>query len=403
MAFSDELEQWKVRIASETAQRKGKEEPAAPARRRRLPWLILLSIIVVAIAVAIAVYVSHARAKPSQWSLERDTFQVMDPQGTVLWSLQLPAVEPDLYERPMRRLGDAWLSENARIDDFDGNGSPELILIVRQPGISDELRCYDAAGEPRWTFQFGRDRHVGSRFFENVYLGRLFIGPLLGRDGRRYVLAYGEQGGFYPAQLVLLDASDGTVCSEYWHPGYMSRYSFLLEDLDGDGFRELMAGGFNNPEQGPGYAALVVLGIPFKKPQPEIRNIFGDPAGQEEAYLLFSRPDIWNVKEETPFLNELFPADGTHFRATIFAASGDSHYRLLLDRQLNVVEARAGDQLARIHQDLYLQGLLDHKLNESEVESWKRVLHFRSAPNGNGPEVRLLWEKGDSTSNATQN
>jgi len=158
-----------------------------------------------------------------------------------------------------------------------------------------------------------------------------------------------------------------------------------------------MAGGFNNPEQGPGYAALLVLGIPFKDPQAGIRNIFGDPAGQEEAYLLFSRPDVWTLQEETPYLSELFPVNGSQFRATIFAASGSSHYRLLLDRKLNIIDVKAGDQLTRIHQELHLQGLLDHELEGTEIRSWEQLLRFRSAPDGNSRNVREMWQRPERT------
>ena len=123
-------------------------------------------------------------------------------------------------------------------------------------------------------------------------------------------------------QLVLLDPVSGRVRSEYWHPGYLSGLSFLLEDLDGDGSKEVMAGGFNNPEQGPGHAALLVLGIPFKDPQAGIRNIFGDPAGQEETYLLSSRPDVWTLQEETCASDQLPTATAGTFGKCGSARSG---------------------------------------------------------------------------------
>jgi len=87
-AFSDELEEWKLRVANETAERKTSQKDEPGKSGHLLPWLIALAVAAVLIATAIAVFVTGHSGPPALWSLERETFQVKDSDGSILWSFR---------------------------------------------------------------------------------------------------------------------------------------------------------------------------------------------------------------------------------------------------------------------------------------------------------------------------
>jgi hypothetical protein len=58
-----------------------------------------------------------------------------------------------------------------------------------------------------------------------------------------------------------------------------------------------------------------------------------------------------------------------------------------LDSALRVTEARFSDNLAAVHERMRVAGLLDHRLTEAEMASWRSAVPFGAAPDGNSPEV----------------
>ena len=62
-----------------------------------------------------------------------------------------------------------------------------------------------------------------------------------------------------------------------------------------------------------------------------------------------------------------------------------------LDSDLRVVDLRLADASPEYHRTLERQGVLDHPLTKAEIDSWRVVQYFPTAPDGNSPEVNALW------------
>ena len=62
-----------------------------------------------------------------------------------------------------------------------------------------------------------------------------------------------------------------------------------------------------------------------------------------------------------------------------------------LDSHLNVVDYRASDNLAPLHDKLFRQHLLDHPWTTTEKAALGKVIRFAAAPDGNHPGLRRFW------------
>jgi hypothetical protein len=71
-----------------------------------------------------------------------------------------------------------------------------------------------------------------------------------------------------------------------------------------------------------------------------------------------------------------------------------------LDFGFNVLETRLADNLAALHERLYRQGLLDHRLGVAEADSLTKPVRFPAAPDGNSPRLEGLWKYPQPTTAA---
>ncbi len=59
-----------------------------------------------------------------------------------------------------------------------------------------------------------------------------------------------------------------------------------------------------------------------------------------------------------------------------------------LDSSLRLVDLQRADNLVTVHDQLYRNGLLDHRFSSEDLERWKHLLAFPTAPDANSAEVR---------------
>jgi hypothetical protein len=132
--------------------------------------------------------------------------------------------------------------------------------------------------------------------------------------------------------------------------------------------------------------------VPVTPEEARFREFTG---GGEYKYLLFPRTDVSLKLETLPTIGES-SSPGSN-RIVVQSNSGKEYGCFLsytLDFSFNVVgKPEVSDILRQQHAELGREGLLDHDLNAKEIEQWRKILPFATAPNGNSPEVkRLLME-----------
>jgi len=226
------------------------------------------------------------------------------------------------------------------------------------------------------------------RKFDLAYSCSWVLGPF--KDGGRSYLLTSAGNTYFPHQLALIDVATGRVAREYWHPGVLN--SVLVHDIDSDGRPEVLAAGVNNPDEGTGHPVLVVLDIPFRPARSDTPDQFGNPGVQETAYLLLPKIDVVDTIGQFTVARLLAITENAVIQLAVEAvppSQASVVYRL--DFDLRLLDFRPFDGFREFHRRLEREGVLGHSLTQAEIDSWRLVKPFPTAPDGNSPEVNALW------------
>ena len=380
-AYIEELEAWLQSQETSGARR---------SRLRRHRRAALLAGVLVVLASIAASWFFPLLGPPTRVEREGSTITVFDEVGRVCWTYSFPLLSDVRYAQYGGEFYDP--GRHDLVGDIDGDGRREILFVEHPANWSQDtgtLYCFEENGALRWQFPFGRERRVRGRVFPNVYDGYL-IG-LVRRGEKRYLVAHAMQQPNFPDQVVLLDPKTGSLLDEYWHPGRV--YAVKLFDLDGDGTEELLLGAANNPDEGLGHAALIVLALPFDEGAVETPEYFGDPGGKERAYILFPRPTVFSVTGNIPAVFSIGAWDTNRIQVEVGNPASKIIYHF--DHQLRFQGAFPSDDLMRLHLEQYQDGKIRHPA-EDEKEGWNQVLSFPAAPDGNSPEIKQLFQAAKS-------
>jgi hypothetical protein len=387
-AYPGELKEWlearglrEPEPETEAACAPPERQPPRP-RIQRKPWWAAAGV-AVALAAAMVLWrtgVFPAAPVPAHWRLDGSTLRVLDAAEHLCWEKTLPPLGPAF---------DARVRDKVVIADIDGDGRTELLLsyVPAGPDQTGRLMCFDHRGRLRWESRFGAARTFGARQFDANYIG-VFVKPVQA-GGRHLLLTVANHHIWYPAQAALLDAANGKVVEEYWHPGAI--YHCLIYDIDDDGQPEALLGGINNPGDGLGHPGVAVLKLPFSK-APRRTPAAGDPfppvtGGGELAYALFPLADFLRQQGH---LGAVHTMSVDRNRRILVETPGFIVY--YLDSHLNVLEYRFSGEFEPLHDLAFHQGILDHKLDGAEKASMGTRVTFPWAPDGNSPQLKRFWK-----------
>ena len=334
---------------------------------------------------------------PTDFRVEGDEFLAVNPGGEPCWVKTFPGLKPDAYRSTIDPASGFSVSPRLyRFADVDSDGENELLIVLSRTSFADEQRiyCFESDGAEKWSFTFGRDMVLRDGFGERRVVRNLFYaGPfeLVVSGDASYVVGLGELGELYVSQVVLLDPETGSLLDEYWHPGRFT--SFKITDLNGDGAKEALLGGVNNPGPGVGHPALVVLDIPFSESgENRFENFFGAENRKELLYALLPVPDVYRAKAVVSMIMSILEIGDT-YRVPVHAPVFHGGFALILDRGLKLLHVNVEDYLRQSHAELSFAGGLDHLLTLDEEASWARMLILPTAPDGNSPEIERLFRE----------
>lgn len=222
--------------------------------------------------------------EPADWTASSHRLTATDAEGRALWTHDFRfALRPRSPGSQDHYAPDQW-----SIDDLDGDGSRELLLVSQPADASKSdlgFYCFDRGGTLRWSFAY-----TGSQVFGDMPYGppfkaeRMFLTPRP-RPGRDVWLV-SNHSPWFPSVMSRMEP-DGSVSAEFWSSGYIE--AVRPAELDG---RAVLLVAARNDESGG--ASLAVLdaahpqgSAPAETPRYQCRSC---PAGRPLFFVKIPKP-----------------------------------------------------------------------------------------------------------------
>lgn len=285
--------------------------------------------------------------------LHHDKLLAIGEKKEVLWAYQLKSsAETE--------------SLTQKLMDLEGDGKKEILVGVNykeQEKRTSEILLFEPNGQLRWSFEPGkRIKTLNDEFSNNYIVRNLGIWKLKNNSEEKFILVVANHATWYPVQITLLNSS-GRIIGEYWQAGHLNRDACLVEDIDEDGWNEIILGGTNNDFQ---CACLLVLdprkveGCSPSSGNPEFQ-FQGLPPGTQEYYILFPRTTLNQVMALRNYTRqlELLRTD-KKIEASVTEFSKENPYEIIynFDYHLQPLFSRPTDMTIEKIKEFMVQGIL---------------------------------------------
>ncbi len=270
-----------------------------------------------------------------------------------------------------------------KFEDLDGDGNPEILVSGNYKSdekLRSEIFCFNKKGEVQWSFRPGkRIQTLTDEFSNHFIINRFEVAAFNQNSPEKKVLIIANHTTWYPTQITLLN-SRGEILGEYWQAGRLGRDTLVIEDLDGDGWKEIILAGTNNDFQSACLLVLdprAIIGCSPSSGNPEFQ--FKDlPPGKQEYYLLLPRTTINKVMGIRNYVTlvEISREDRTiDVTTSEYSSEMDCGMKYSFDFNLNPLLSRPADSLIEKTKELVISGLVPpHAL--TELRSLKDIIRY---------------------------
>lgn len=344
----------------------------APLAQKGLLAILALGIIIAAFAIILKTPSFHFWKIRHPVIIEQHNSSLFarNPERQLLWVFPL--------RRPFRPD-----SLQQKFVHLDADGEKEIMVsgdYLSEEKTSSELFCLTRSGKLLWSYQPGRRvRTLTDEFSNHFIIKRFETANFNLQSNEKSILLIADHVTWYPTQILLLDAG-GKPQGEYWHAGHLGRNALLIEDLDEDGWKEIIVGGTNNDFQ---QACLLVLdprnirGCSPSSGNPEFQFAYLE-AGSQEFYLLLPRTTInqtMGLRNYTASI-ELFREEKI-LEVTTHEFSKEIPCQMMynFDFRFNPLLSRPTDRLAEAVKELVISRVLPPHA-ETELRSLKDRIKY---------------------------
>jgi len=260
--------------------------------------------------------------------------------------------------------------------DLDGDQKKEILVSVNYKGAgkqNSEVFLFEQNGRLRWSYQPGKRIKTLADEFTNNFITRILGAWNFRQDSpEKFILVVANHVTWYPTQITLLNPS-GQVIGEYWQAGHLSKDSLVVEDVDEDGWNEIILGGTNNDFQ---CACLFIIdprkveGCSPSSGNPEFQLQDLTP-GTQEYYILFPRTTLNQVMALRNYVRQVvFVREDKTFEVSCTEFSKETAYEVLynFDSHLQPLLSRPTDLTIEKIKELMVSGILPpHALTELRI------------------------------------
>jgi hypothetical protein len=304
-AYRDELSEWLHQ--SRTSRPHSHGIYSQPFRRLLFLSVLFSGIGATALLFFLFVWPGRGPKEPANFTIKGSALAILDDAGKILWRYEtglenLCGEEAYRSHFQFKRRDHTAQLPYLLIKDLNHDGRREVLFSLQTQDETGEgeVLCFDRKGRPLWRFRAGRQMKYGDKTYSGDYRTHGLLAEDLNADAELEIIVLSVHRPSWPCQFALLD-SGGNLKGEYWNAGYFNDVACV--DLNGDGIKEIVAGG-NNNECGRGCLAIfdsssIFGGSPQDGPDfrcPELKP------GSELFYILLPRTDVDLV--------ENYPVDG---------------------------------------------------------------------------------------------
>ncbi len=252
------------------------------------------------------------------------------------------------------------------IKDINKDGFKEVLFSMQTQNEYKEgkLLCFNYRGTLLWDFIGGKEIHFGPQVYSHDFRIRGFDVCDFDNDGKHEIACIVIHKMYFPTQLVVI-SNEGKVFGEYWNSGHFSDYAF--EDLDGNGFKEIILVGLNNEyEKG----CLVVFDpnkikgcSPQKNNRYKCKNL---DQGSEKYYILFPRTDVDLLEHALEAIGYVDILKNSR----LLLQTVQSRILFELNNNLELMNVRQSNAFIQMHRNAKREGKIDSNLIE---EYWSNL------------------------------
>jgi hypothetical protein len=288
-------------------------------------------------------------------------------------------LETSAYRRTLQDAPEGaggWHLPYIAFADIDLDGRREVLFTIQTLDEIGEGRivCLDTRGRSRWEYKAGRELKFGDQAYSADYRIRGFDLNDLDGDGKREIQLFATHRPDWPCQFVNL-SPDGKVRGEFWNSGYIT--DFIVADITGDDRPEIVLGGTNN-EYGEG-VAIVFDAADIYGASPQLDGRFRCEAlspGSEKFYIRLPRTDadacLWPIEAVSQ-------SALTQSREFSFQMTGSGLF-FEFDFSFALRRVRNSHQFIQFHKEAVEAGRIKSVLNEAYLSALgDRILYWDGA------------------------
>ena len=337
---------------------------------------IASGLLLLAVGILVGIRMANRLGPPEDCRLDYRTLIVTDLGGREVWRYSFP--DPFLigaYDQGSgNSLKKAWFVKLNPEDREVSTIFPYYPVTVDETGGG--LFCFSPKGKEKWRFDTTTEVSDHEQTYPPTYvIADYCVSPIEeGGPNRIFVTSHNTYGD--PNRFTILDG-DGVPIGDYWHSGHLSLLA--VEDLDGDGVKEILLAGVNN---GHGRAVMHVLDPrnvkgAFSQPAGDKKQLMGFDPGTQIATVLFPRTCI-NRKFQYNELTRLSVLKDS-IKVDVMEVGGDHQAIVIYRFGKDLIPKRPiiSDHLINLHATMRSKGELDHDYSESEVDDLAKSLLIR--------------------------
>lgn len=360
-AYKEELDVWQKEMF------KRQSDSFIKKKSTKYIFLLLLVFTILSIIVLYNIFfIRRAANSPFDFTISYSTLTILDEKRNDLWSKDLGVenliddTEYHKHFQTKRLEGMNRLLPFIIIKDINGDGFKEVLFSTQtQDGYNaGKLLCFNHKGDRLWEFIFGRNIKYGNKIYSSDFMIHGIDIFDLNNDGELEIMVISFQHPYFPTQLAVLN-NNGVLINEYWHAGRLMDYE--IEDIDEDGFPELILVGCNN-EYNKG--CIVVLDAErIKGSSPQSKDDYigeGFETGCEKYYILIPNSDVLLAETIRGSINIVKILKNKEIEVMTFITR--LYYEF--DFKLNLTDIRPSDDFRLKHRNKKAEGRIKSTLSD---------------------------------------